>query len=219
PVNSAQYNDYLLIIVVVCTIIVLRAYYDKPKMFSQLLRAAFNFSETAKILLDNNVIQQRISFFMNLVFLVNTSILCFLSIRIFNISLPAEYNMVLLAIIFGIITIYYLIRTIIYALVGYITDCVNIQKQYIKIWMSLNKWYGLILLPVIITLLYLPGNIRPYMVYIIASLYAIFFIIKILRGIKLSINNRLSFLVIFLYLCTLELLPVIVLLKYISGVI
>ncbi len=223
PINNTYLYDHLLIIIVACTIIVLRAYYITPKAFSRILFSPFNLNESEKLLEDSNIIIRRTSFFLNIVFIIGLSIFCFLTFDVFDIDLHkkinVDNNMVFLSVIFGVVLLFYLLRHIIYSLVGYVADRITLQRHYIQIWMNLNKWFGLILLPVIIALMYFPDNIKPYIIYLLAVVFALQFIFKLLQGFKISADNHVSLLVIFLYLCTLELLPVSVVVKYMIGII
>ncbi|MGC9331157.1 MAG: DUF4271 domain-containing protein [Bacteroidales bacterium] len=222
-INSTYIHDYLLIIIVVCIIVVLRVFYLNPKVFVRILHSPFNLNELEKIQEDTNIIITRTSFFLNIVFLIALSVFCFLTIRFFNLDLQKEINitnnMAFLAAIFGIFLLFYLLRYIIYYLVGYVSDNTVVQHHYIKIWMNLNKGFGLILLPMLIALMYFPDNIKPYIIYFLAVVFALQFVFKLLQGFKISANYDVSFLVIFLYLCTLELLPVSVVIKYMTDII
>jgi hypothetical protein len=222
-INSTHINDYLLLIIVACSIIVLRAYYMNPKAFVRILYSPLNLNQSEKLLKDSNIITTRTSFFLNIVFIVGLSIFCFLTLDVFDLELHIIMNidnkMIFLSVIFGVLIMYYLLRYIIYSFTGRVSKNVSLQKHYIQLWLSLHKFYGLILLPVLLGLLYLPENSKPYIVYILAGLLALMYLYKLLQGFKIATAKGVSFLVIFFYLCTLELLPVSVLIKFMSDII
>ncbi|MDA3819807.1 MAG: DUF4271 domain-containing protein [Candidatus Delongbacteria bacterium] len=223
PIHSTYLYDYLLIIIVACTFIVLRAFYLNPKVFSRILHSPFNLNESKKLLHDTNIIISRTSFFLNIVFVISFSIFCYLTLSVFEVDLLTDMNisnhMVFLAMIFGVLLLFYLSRHMLYTLVGYVSNHISLQHHYIQIWMNLNKWFGLILLPMLLALMYFPDHIKPYIIYIFAVVFGFQFVFKLIQGFKISAGKRVSLLVIFLYLCTLELLPVSVVIKYMTGII
>ncbi|MFP4663088.1 MAG: DUF4271 domain-containing protein [Bacteroidales bacterium] len=220
PITYPYWKDYFLIILVAGLLAVLRAYYQNPRLFVRLLKSTFSKNETEKLRDDKqNTLSQRNAIILNLVFLVNLGMMMFLAIKYHSLSLPPHPEMINFLIVFSVIAGYYLIRIVLYHLVGFLTYAGEIQATYTQAWMGLNKWFGLLLFPAIAGMLYFPPEAGNIIIFLFAGLFVLLFLIKVYRGLQIAFANRISFIIIFLYLCALELLPVFVLLKYITGII
>ncbi|MFO7878526.1 MAG: DUF4271 domain-containing protein [Bacteroidota bacterium] len=220
PIAYPYWKDYFLIILVAGLLAVLWAYYQKPRLFVRLLKSTFSKNETEKLRDDKqNTLSRRNAFILNLVFLVNLGMMMFLAIKYHSLSLPPHPEMINFLIVFAVIAGYYLIRIVLYQLVGFLTYAGEIQSTYTQAWMGLNKWFGLLLFPAVAGMLYSPPEAGSIIIFLFAGLFVLLFLIKVYRGLQIAFANRISFIIIFLYLCALELLPVFVLLKYITGII
>ncbi|HKK67706.1 MAG TPA: DUF4271 domain-containing protein [Bacteroidales bacterium] len=220
PISDRSYQDYLLLVLVLGILGVLWAYYLKPRLFIRLMKASFIKKETEKMHQDNsNTLSQRNAFILNMVFLINLSMMLFLSVRHLNINLPPNPEMLMYLIILGVVSAFYLIRFVVYHVIGFLTNAFELQNTYLQAWMGLNKWYALLLFPALFGMLYLDDTVKTVIVWFYAGLFVLLFLIKLYRGFQIAFANRISFILIFLYLCALELLPVLVLVKYITGII
>lgn len=218
--NYEQYSDWILLILVIAVIAGIYAYYIKPKLFLRIVYSGFNKNESEKLRLERNKLNNRISFFLNNIFIINLSIFVFLIFQTLEIETNINSPLKLLAFIFLIITAYYLVRNLLYYIAGHLTDSTEIHLNFLSLWMSLNKAYGLILFPCLFFLLYIDNLITGKIIIgFCLVLFSFLFIYKLLSGIKIASEKRVSAINIFLYLCTLEFIPVSALIKHGAGMI
>jgi hypothetical protein len=79
-----------------------------------------------------------------------------------------------------------------------------------------NRMVGLVLLPIISVVPFINTQFAPWLLYAgIVALIALYFF-RIFRGIQIGIKNRLSIFYLILYLCALEILPLLVLYKLVE---
>jgi hypothetical protein len=113
----------------------------------------------------------------------------------------------------GIILAIMLIKIIILRMMEFFTDTDLGQRENRYTWILFHQFGGLVLLPVAAIMLFgkpvwlIPG------VWITAFLLFIFLIFRIAKGFRLALNNGVLVLHLILYLCALEIIPLIVLIK------
>ena len=76
---------------------------------------------------------------------------------------------------------------------------------------------GIVLLPIISILPYVPDSIAPWVFYAGFFVIILLYILRIFRGLQISFKNRLSIFYLILYLCALEIMPTLILFKVIVN--
>jgi hypothetical protein len=83
-------------------------------------------------------------------------------------------------------------------------------QEYIFNTFLINKVLGMLLLPMVIGIAYMPSVAAPVLFYTGLTLIGITYIYRVFRGFVAAITNNVSNFYLLLYLCTLEILPLIV---------
>ena len=113
-----------------------------------------------------------------------------------------------IAIISGV---FFIIKMSFIMLAGWTFNTLSMAKKQIRIYFNSNITLGVILLPLLFVLL-IVQNI--YVLYSILFIVAIVFLIRWIQVISLGISiTRFNFFHLILYLCTLEIIPMVVLIK------
>jgi hypothetical protein len=108
------------------------------------------------------------------------------------------------------------IRNGIIRLLGWIFNMTDYVKQYLFNKKLINEYLGLVLFPLCILILLSSGKVKLTLLIIGAVIYAVMFGYSYLRNIPLLRNLfSISFIHFFLYICTFEVIPVLILLKMI----
>lgn len=89
----------------------------------------------------------------------------------------------------------------------------GVIREYLFEVFLINKAAGIILLPLAIALIFSNVGNAPTILFISGALLLVFLLFRFIQGIRLTLNYRLSGIYIILYLCTLEILPFLVLSK------
>ena len=113
--------------------------------------------------------------------------------------------------VFLVINVLFFLKIIILKIIGNIFQTKEITSNYIlNSFLSKAVW-GLVLIPVLIISIYFN---ELFVVYIGLGLLSVLLVNRGVRGIIIGADNRkFSILYYFLYLCTLEILPVVLLIK------
>jgi hypothetical protein len=155
------------------------------------------------------------------------NLVSFLIIGLFGYSVVAYYELIpegfkgvyIWLIIMGIISIAVTLRHIICLLTGAASDATDVFREYLlSIYQSYRfsaVFLGIIIILISYTRISEPGNL------IIAGIViaAIVYLIRVIRLLVIFINRSISILYLILYLCALEILPVLIIAKYFTGLV
>ena len=163
--------------------------------------------------------QGRFSFIYLILYLfafVNVGIFTFLSLYSFDITIPPTFQMLLLLI--GLVALILLIKHLILSLVGYIFPVNKEISLYSFTIMVFWTLIGLFLLPINIIIAYAPALVGKFVIYGAVGAIIAIYLFRAIRGFSIGskylMSNTFHF---FIYLCTIEILPVVVLLKLIQS--
>jgi uncharacterized membrane protein YhdT len=110
-----------------------------------------------------------------------------------------------------IISSVYIIKMILVGLAGWVFNTYDMAKKQARMYFNSNISLGVILLPLLFILVIIP-NI--YLLYGILFIVLIVFLIRWIQVVSLGISiTHFNFFHLILYLCTLEIIPVVVLIK------
>ncbi|GAB4277548.1 MAG: hypothetical protein Kow0068_00720 [Marinilabiliales bacterium] len=203
--------DWIIVFLSVSLIFVALLRFFYKGLLVKYLKAALNYNLSEKIYKEAGTTVRKFSFLNNILFVFNTGILLFYFLNYYQFSftntLPEIY---LLLSSFALVTLIILSKVIILKLLGAlfkIQDCINEFVHNIFIY---YKLFALISTPVIIVYPYIDIKAGNILLIICGVLFIVLYMMQLLRGIIIAYKNKLSLFYIFLYLCTLEILPVIV---------
>jgi hypothetical protein len=201
-----------VIIIVVGMFTWLRIYYNK--FFLRFFSAIFNSNITNQIVRDENVLVQRASVVLSVAFyLVMAMFLYILSIH-YNWLSSMSTGIVRFVFLALIVAAAYAFKFIVLKITGYIFDLGKETSSYIFTVFLINNIQGIVLFPLIVLLLFGhagAGNIIIIPAIVIAvSAY----LYRLARGVQIGISvPGFSPVYLFLYLCALEIAPLIVIVK------
>lgn len=217
PIASYNLADEWLSALLLLVVLVLswvKVNYGKriPRMFGAIL----NTRLLRQLMREELVFSHRASIGLMGCFLVVISVLMYEADKLFGLRLFLADGIVLwfgyLAIGVLMIALKSLSVLIVQSLSG--GDFGLGEYQYTGV--LVYKANGLILLPFVMLGAYLSQSTARYVVLCGGAIYAIGLIIRLLRGISGAIENRIPPFYIFLYLCTLEILPLVLVFRLIA---
>ena len=190
----------------VLLLMALKSYYQK--FVTQVISTIVNFQLAEKMLREKNILVRRAFFMLNLNFFFIFSLFLLLTVKMFGIKISGNYPRDYLYICLIVLTVL-LIRLFLVVLLGFVFEVRSTTTEYIHNIYLINKNIGLILLPLVFAAIYTNNSISR--VILIAGLVIVFLgsIYKIIRGLQIIMKNGVLLFYSFLYLCTLELLPLV----------
>ncbi len=153
----------------------------------------------------------------SLLLLVNAaviySLVAYKSVTFFNWYQPTGSGFLFFLLILFLILAAIFVKLLVLRMMEFLTDTDSGQRENRYSWILFHQFAGMILIPFTAIVLFgkdfwhIPGLI------ICFSIIIIFLIFRLGKGVMLALNNKVYFLHLFLYLCALEIIPLIVTIK------
>jgi len=220
PILKAKLNeDWFLgiLLFVFILLAIIKVFYNKR--FRQLLDGFFVSRYASQAVREENVLLQRVSVILFLSFVLTTAAFIYKLSEYYGWRIKALSDLSLYLIIAAIIFLVYVFKLITVKIMGYIFKTEKEVEEYSFNILLFNNVLGLALFPVVLCMAFVTE--LPVLVYIqiAAGMFAVVFLYRIVRGFILGAGTAgISKLYLFLYLCTLEFLPLVVIIKlFISG--
>lgn len=191
-----------------------RLFYSKR--LKQVFRSAIGIRFQGMMIREGNILRERISIALLIIYLISTSLLAYLFFtRILHYQLLQLTGFKMFSFLMLLVIFFWILKNVSNTIIGRIFKNPVIISEYLVTNFILNIATGTILLPILLLAVYLPSV---EMVYTGLAVWVIAFIYRLIRLVvtsltftKFSLFNRI------LYLCTFELTPVIVLTKLVMS--
>jgi len=183
----------------------IRLFYSK--FFTTLGNALISFQISAKMFREKNVLLHRVSIVLDFVYMLIISIFLFELSMHFRIVSPDTNRFNLYLIFLNFIILYTLLRIFILRLTGFLFMVQPLFSEYLHNTFVINKGMGIALFPVIIMAHYLPFRMMTLVLITGLIIFISAFIFKSIRAYQIIIRKDVLMFYLILYLCTLEILP------------
>jgi hypothetical protein len=195
----------------------IRMFYGK--YFSILAGALGSSQMSTKLFRERNVLVRRVSIVLDFIYLVILSMFTFEVLRHYNLfdSRLGVFNQFML--ILNIVMIYSLLRVALLRMTGNLFLKRSLFLEYIHSTFVVNKSTGLFLLPVVVAGHYFPQTLVSPVMVLGLFLLVVAFIWKTIRGYQIIKRKDIAIFYLILYLCTLEILPLLIGYKFIITLI
>ncbi len=203
-------NDWTFLLLFVCVILFtwVQVYYRKR--FIQIFQSVFSEKRVHFLIRDGRLFNEQITLALGFIFVMAFSLFLFL-INKFIIGLSLGNGFFLFIKIVLALTGFILIKFLLIQLIKAIFLTREATSRYVLNSLIFDLTLGVVLLPFLIFITYTGSDMLIYLSLIIIS---ITFIYKLLRGFVIGLNySGFSLFYLFLYLCTVEVLPVVVVVK------
>ena len=224
PINRIDNSNHIkvknadwflgILILLLSIVTILKLLYNK--YFSDSVKSLWNYQHSLKLFKENTVLNQRLSLISNILFILSFSLFAVLCTDYFSISGFSKNNFLYFSIISGLIVFIYLIKFAVYKILGFVFIETPSYSEYLYNVFQFNRIAGIFLIPIIIALAYSTINYTNAIVYSGFIILFIVFIMRVVRGFQICIKVNFSIFYSFLYLCMLEILPLIVIYKLIK---
>ena len=192
----------------------IRLFYNKR--LKQVFRSFAGIRFQGMMVREGNVLRERISIALMIVYLISTSLLAYLFFtRILQFELFQLKSFKLFSLLMLIVIFFWILKNLANTILGRVFQNPVILTDYLLTNFIFNISTGTLLLPILILAVYVPSV---EMIYVGLSVWVIAFIYRLIRLVITSISyTKFSFYNRILYLCTFELTPVIVLTKLVIS--
>lgn len=148
-----------------------------------------------------------------------------ISITVFTISILAltidemyfdlsgQFNFWIFALLFGVTAAFYILKHMLFNIVGYTFFNGKITREYKSTYFSLLNGFTVLIFPILVLYTFQSVNWHQTLAIITVCMIVIFYILLIIKIFHIFYSKPLDLFYIFLYLCTLEIIPVLVLFR------
>lgn len=186
------------------------------KMVGNIFQAFFSLGSASNLYREQRNFLKIESFSSYILFVLTMGTFCFILPQFFTENPPFNTFSGLLLCVIGVGLAYFL-KYVQLRIVGIILPYPNEIGFYSFIVSITNKVIGYFLLPALFILAYVPDAAQFFVLYIILAILTIIYLYRGLRGLAIGANtilfHKFHF---FIYLCTVEIAPVVILLKLLS---
>jgi hypothetical protein len=220
PSHDAQYHitpDWFLYISLFLLIVLawIKLVYDR--FILGVFSALANFQLSQKLYNDPGIVQKRVSQSLLIIYFISGGLFLYELTEYFNVKI-LPYKGIKLFLSFSFILILLaLVRYIIMSLTGYFFDKQKLFSAYLFQHFLNNKVLGIILIPIALGIAYSRDLFLDILVYFSLVIVAIGLIMKMIRAVQFIFKNVISLFYLILYLCILEILPVLVIIKLLKS--
>ena len=186
------------------------------QFLTPVLFSAFNYKKAQKLYHEKSLPAQNAFMMLQVILAINGGLFLLFVSDYFDFYLPG-ISMPLLFLIFSLaILVLFWLKSFALRITGFLFDKSKLFAEYRHNVSLYNKIYGLLLLPVVVGLLYGGDSLYVLLIYSGLALLAVFYLLQLVRGLEIIIRKGVSLFYLFLYLCALEILPIIVLYKLVQ---
>ncbi|MCL2074157.1 MAG: DUF4271 domain-containing protein [Marinilabiliaceae bacterium] len=209
--NLLSDNNAFLLVVLVSVMIVGILRFTRKEFFNNIFAQFFQPS-TDKENTSGTVSNIYPTLILKILFLFNSSIFVFEIITLTDFEL-FHSGLIIIPIISIFLAIVFWVKNIVFSFIGYIFSIQPLIRSYINNSYMLSAVYAIVILPIIIIIPFLESTIQILMLKAGIYFFILLYIIMIWKGIKIIFRETYSLYYIILYLCALEILPLMFIVK------
>ncbi|MGE4287504.1 MAG: DUF4271 domain-containing protein [Salinivirgaceae bacterium] len=177
------------------------------------VQTAFNFYSAKRVREESNVLRSRIFHIMNVLFFINLALFVTQWFDYQNWEMLGLRGIFLFMAVLAFVIVVYSLRGAFMAVIDFLFLAKGSFIYYTTTIFIYNRMIGLLLLPLIAIIPFIDPQVTPWLFYAGFLVVVFFYVFRIFRGLNFGIKNRLSIFYLILYLCALEILPLLVLYK------
>lgn len=218
--NTAREEWLIALLVLILSIIAyLRVSYYRR--FTQLISASFDFQLSNQIVREESALTQRVSIFLTAIFWVALPIYLLQIIKYFRV--PVYFSgpyagLIVFLLLLILVGIMYGMKVSSIRLLGSIFKVEKETEAYIFNVFLYNKLSGLLLLPIVILIRFMPEDFSRFFFLTGLAILGVSFLARVVRGFLIGLSKKgVSIVHLVLYFCTLEILPLVLVAKFLSN--
>lgn len=191
-----------------------RLFYSKR--LKQVFRALSGIRFQGMLAREGNLLRERISIALMIVYLISTTLLVYLVFtRILHFKVLGLDSFRLFSFIMLLVIVFWILKNLANSIIGRVFKNPVVISEYLLTNFVFNITIGSLLIPVLILAVYLPSV---EMLYFALGIWVIGFIYRLIRLMVTSLSyTKFSLFNRFLYLCTFELTPVFIIIKLVMS--
>jgi len=206
---------FIIILIILSSLAWARIMYGK--FLNSTWASAYSYQLADKAYTESGVVQRRFGFGLDLLYLLNMSLFLNLLNLFFLPGFIASDGIQFLIQAFLILSLLVLFRLFIMRLTGFIFERSELFKGFLYHYFLYNKVIGMILIPFLFAIPYTQGKLQETLIFTGISMIILVQFFRMFRVSVYVLKNVVLLFYLILYLCILEILPVLVIIKLILS--
>jgi len=202
---------FIAILIVLSAFASARIFYGK--FLHSVWVSSYSFQLAGKTYKDRGIVQRRFEIGLDLMYLVNASLFVYLLNSYFDPGIIEIEGAWVVLMSFAVLTTLIFLRILTMRLISLIFLQSDLFLGFLYHYFIFSKVTGMVLLPFILAIPYTHGKIHEVLIFTGISLIFIIQIIRLFRVFIYVIKNVVLLYYLILYLCILEILPLLVIIK------
>lgn len=183
------------------------------KYLLQIFNSVYNYQISIQLLRDRNALFRNLSIILQVLFPINVGLLIYFLIEFFQFNHVSPMPLVNIAIYSLSIFLFFRLKTFLYKFLGLVF---KVEEDFNEIHHHMNVFnqsLGVILLPFIISMPFLNDSIKNIFLIGLVFVIGVFILLFFFRGFQIVSRKQVPVFFLILYLCAVEILPVVLLVK------
>ena len=210
PVGSLSSVTFFII----CgwALLVFIKYYFRKNLL-ETIQSIFSYRQAMRMYEERRESDRQADFLSNILFIWIAGIFISMVVHFFGPG-PLWNNHILSVLFFSVVTgLLYILKALLWNILGFIFMVQAFSRIYIYNMFLFNRNTGLLIFPLVTVIPFVSDEIMPIVIYSVIVAVAISYIFKLLRIIQIISGLNISVFYFILYLCALEILPLLLLAK------
>jgi hypothetical protein len=181
------------------------------KYFVSLIKSFQSYNYAYSLFLEKNSLTARASLILNFTFFITTGLFLFQTLHYYGYTLPLSHAFQQFLFLSAFSLAWYIWNYLMTEFTGFVFLREQSFLEYLHNYNIYRKILGVILFPLVFILAYISPEYKPIFIIMGAALFGIVYFTHILRGLQIFMKKKVSIYYLILYLCALEILPLVVL--------
>jgi hypothetical protein len=215
PVAQPQ-QDWFTIMVIISVVLIATVRHTFGNYLGNLFQGFLNYSTSSRMFREQNVSLSQGEIRLEIFSYLVNSLYFYQIVQYFNLNLPFD-GYIKFAFALGLVFLFFLVKKILYKAVGFVFENTIETSEFLFNFGNYIRITGIVVLPFVLLIAWAPFP-TPYPLFATGlTTISILYLILIWRGIRIFLKKQFSIFYLFLYLCTLEIIPLLVVLKLITA--
>ena len=187
------------------------------RFINDFFSAATNYNSSYRIFREPGIVKKRVGYSLDIIYLFSGGLFLYNLFEFYNIK-PFNYSGIHIF-VFSLLVLLALIilRLFIMGIISIIFNRKEMISEFIYHFYLYNKMLGLSLMPFLFLIPYTQGILQQIIVYMSFTIVAIVYLYRFVRIFIFLIKNVVFIFYLFLYLCVLEIMPLMVFIKFLLS--
>ncbi len=209
-------TDWITILLLLAIILLASVRTAYSKYIANLFHSLVNYSTLIRMFREKNYPILHGAFRLEAFFYITVSIFLYQVIQYFQLTL-ANKNATFYVTSLTVVLSYFFVKKIVYSILGLVFESVLETREYLFNMDNFNRILGLVLFPVVAIINYYPSENPVFIVHLGLFIVVVFYALLLQRGVKILLKKQFSIFYLFLYLCTLEFVPLFLIYKVVVS--